>query len=116
MEQPSEGLPLQNKKWSLRSETTPGQKNVAHPALGNNLNIYWPPLHIKLGLIKISVTEMDKKREEFAYLMQKFPKPNEAKTKEGVFVCRQITLFEEQHLSTKLNSTERRAWKASENV
>jgi hypothetical protein len=32
MGQPSEGLPLQNKKWPLRSEITQGQKNVAHHA------------------------------------------------------------------------------------
>jgi hypothetical protein len=33
MGQPSEGLPLQNKQCPLRSETTSGQKNAAHPAL-----------------------------------------------------------------------------------
>jgi hypothetical protein len=105
------------RKWSLRSEITPGQKNVAHPDLGNKLNIYWPPLHIKLGLINIYVTAMGKESEEFAYLMQKFPKINEAKTKEGIFVCPQITqLFEDHDFSTKLNSTQRRAWKPSENV
>jgi len=87
MGQPSEGLPLQNKKWPLRSETTPRQKNVAHPALGNKLFIYWPPLHIKLGLIKISVTAMDKESVEFVYLVQKFPELNEAKTKNGIFFC-----------------------------
>jgi len=68
-------------------------------------------------LIKISVTAMDKDSEEFAFLLQKLPKLNEAKKKEGIFICPQITqLFEEQDLSIKLNSTERRAWKASENV
>jgi hypothetical protein len=36
--------------------------------------------------------------------------------KEGIFVGPQMTLFEDQDFSTKLNSTERRAWKAFENV
>jgi hypothetical protein len=90
---------------------------VAYPALENKLNIYWPPLHIKLGVIKISVTAMDKESEECAYLMQIFPKLNKVKMNEGIFVCPQNTQqFEEQDLSTKLNSTEIRAWKASENV
>ena len=55
-----EGLPLQNKELPRCSEITPGQKKVAHPALMGKSNIYLPK-HIKLGLIKISVTAMDKK-------------------------------------------------------
>jgi hypothetical protein len=36
---------------------------------------------------------------------------------EGIIVSPQITqLFEDKEVSTKLNSTERRAWKAFENV
>jgi len=46
MGQPSEGLPQQNKKWSLRSETAPCQKNVAHPVSVDKLKIYLSPLHI----------------------------------------------------------------------
>jgi hypothetical protein len=48
------------RKWPLRSETTAGQKNVAHTALAD-------PLHIKLPLIKIFVKLMDKESKEFAY-------------------------------------------------
>jgi hypothetical protein len=58
MGQPSERLALENKKWTLSSETTPGRKNVAYPALGDKSKIYLPPLHIKLSLIKISVKGM----------------------------------------------------------
>ena len=36
--------------------------------------------------------------------------------KEGIFVGPQITPFEDQDFSTKLNSTEGRAWRAFENV
>jgi len=46
------------KKWSLRSETAPGQKNVVHTALGEMWNSYLPPLLIKFGLIKMSVKAM----------------------------------------------------------
>jgi len=45
---------------AFSSETTPGQKNMAHRALGNKPKICLPPLHIKLHLIKISVKAMDK--------------------------------------------------------
>jgi hypothetical protein len=61
MGQQRKRLPLQiERKWPLRSETTLGQKNVAHCAVGSKATIYLPTLHIKLGLIKISVKEMDK--------------------------------------------------------
>jgi len=48
------------KKWSLPSETTSSQKNVAHPALEDKSKICLGLLLIKLGLIKISVKAMDK--------------------------------------------------------
>ena len=113
MGQSSEGLPLQNKKWPLRSETAPGQKNVAHSALVDKLKIYLSPLHIKLGLIKISEKATDEESEGSGYLLQEFPKISEAKNKEGIFV---VQVSEEQDFSRKLDSTERRAWKALENV
>ena len=117
MGEPSEGLSLQNKKWPLRSETAPGQKNAAHPALGDKLKIYLSPLHIKLGLRKISEKAMGKESEGSGYVLPEFPKINEAKKKEGIFVCLQIKqLFEDQDFSRKLDSTEIRAWKAFENV
>ena len=54
------------KKWPLCSETTPGKKNMAHPALGDKSKICLPPLHIKSGLIKMYVGQMDKESEGFA--------------------------------------------------
>jgi hypothetical protein len=43
------------KQWPLRGEMIVGQKNVAHRALVDNTKIYLPPLHIKVGLMKIFV-------------------------------------------------------------
>jgi hypothetical protein len=48
------------KKWPLISETTPGQKNVGHPALRDKLKSYLIAFHIKLGLIKIYVKVIKK--------------------------------------------------------
>jgi len=60
---------------------------------------------------------MDKQWEGFAYLRQKFPKINETRIKEGIFAGLQIKqLFEDKDLSVNLCSTDRRAWKAFENV
>ena len=97
MRQPSEGLRLKKKK--SHSESTPGQKNVALLALGDKSKICLPPLHIKVGLLKISVKAMDEKSERFAYIKQTFPIINEAKLKEGFFIGPQMTqLFEDQYL------------------
>ena len=79
--------------------------------------MYLLPLHIHVGLIKISVKAMDKKSEGFAYWRQIFSKISAAKTKEVIFFGSQITqILEDQDFSTKLNSTEIRAWKAYANV
>ena len=62
---------------------------------------------------------MHKESKEFACLRQKFPRilVSEANMKKGIFIDPQITnWFKDQDFSTKLNSTERRAWKAFENV
>jgi hypothetical protein len=48
--------------------------------------MYLPPLHIKLGLLKIFVKAMTKEGTGFNYLRQKCPCISEAKIKEGIFV------------------------------
>jgi hypothetical protein len=90
MGQASEGLALQNKKWSLPSETRPGQKNVTRPSLAVKSEIYLPPLQMKRSLIRLCAGEEDKEKEGFGYLRQKFPKIIEAKVKEGIFYGPQI--------------------------
>jgi hypothetical protein len=90
---------------------------VAHPALRYKSEIYLPSLHITPGVTKISVKVMHKESKEFAYLRQKFLKISEANMKKVIFIDLQITqLCKDQGFSTILNSTERRAWKAFENV
>ena len=60
---------------------------------------------------------MDKESGGFAYIRQKFPKIDEAKTEEGIFFGPQIIqLLVDQDFSTKLNSIERSAWKIFEKV
>ena len=95
MGQPRKGVPLQNKK----KIATPGQKNVARFGLEDKPSIYLPPLHLKLGLGKnLFVKAMDKQRESFAYLRQKFSEKSEAKIKEGISAGPQIN-----PLNTELN-------------
>ena len=48
-------------------------------------DVLLPPLHIKLGLLKIFVKGMNKDGQAFRYLNKKFPKVSDAKVKEGIF-------------------------------
>ena len=58
---------------------------MQHPTLAEWHKILLPPLHIKLGLMKNVVKNMDRTRSAFKYLAEKFPRLSEAKIKEGVF-------------------------------
>jgi hypothetical protein len=65
------------------------------------MKICLPPLHLKLGLIKIFVKVMNKESEGFDYLRQKFPCIWEVKIKESIFVGPQVKrLF--QTLTSKI--------------
>jgi hypothetical protein len=72
---------------------------VANPALKGKSEIYFPPLHIKVGLINKSVKAMDKESKGPAYLRPTFPKTGEANMKEGIFVGPQITSIRRKKLS-----------------
>jgi hypothetical protein len=47
------------KQWPLQGEMIVGEKNIAHQALADNVKVCIPPLHIKLGFIKIFVNTKD---------------------------------------------------------
>lgn len=105
------------KHWPPRKDLVPGQKNVAHEPLVDKKNIYLPPLHIKLGLMRNYVKAMNKQSEAFTYLRQKFPRISDAKIKEGVFIGPQIReVIKDSHFDELLQGAERCAWAAFKNV
>ena len=61
----------------------PGEKNV-NPPLVLPENIFLPPLHIKLGLMKNFVKGKDKTGRGFQYLRNKFP--NVCRTNQGRYI------------------------------
>jgi hypothetical protein len=55
------------------------------------MKIYLPPLHIKLGLIKMYMKVINEEEEEgFDCLRLKFRRVSQAKTKETIFVRPQM--------------------------
>ncbi|UYV72358.1 ABCF1 [Cordylochernes scorpioides] len=94
-----------------------GYKNIANLPLIDSENIYLPPLHIKLGLMKNFVKAMDRNASGFAYLKQKFSSISEAKIKEGIFVGPQIReLQQDGNFQNSLNEVEAAAWNSFRNV
>jgi len=76
-----------------------------------------PPLHIKLGLMKIFVKALDVKCLAFMYLYGKFPSFTFEKVKAGVFIGPQIRqLFKDQQFEAVLSDKEKAAWQSSEKV
>jgi hypothetical protein len=64
-----------------------GKDSVQHIPSVNPMNIFLPPRHIKLDLIKCLVKIMAKRNSKgFKYLSNKFPNINTARLKEGIFV------------------------------
>ncbi|UYV69212.1 hypothetical protein LAZ67_6002849 [Cordylochernes scorpioides] len=96
---------------------TCGYKNIANLPLIDSENIYLPPLHIKLGLMKNFVKAMDRNASGFAYLKQKISSISEAKIKEGIFVGPQIReLQQDGNFQNSLNEVEAAAWNSFRNV
>ena len=104
-------------EWPARTNLTPGSFNVMHVPLVNPKNIFLPPLHIKLGLIKNFVKAMDHLGEGFKHICELFPNKTEAKLKQGVFIGLEIRkLLKDENFREKLNPNELAAWNAFESV
>ena len=88
-----------------------------HVPLVNPKNIFLPPLHIKLGLIKNVVKAMDHLGEGFKHIFKLFPNKTEAKLQQGVFIGPEIRkLLKDENFREKLNPNELAAWNAFESV
>ncbi|KAK2578077.1 hypothetical protein KPH14_001025 [Odynerus spinipes] len=99
------------KDWPARTNFIPGEKNIKFKNLIDKENIYLPPLHIKLGLIKNFVKAMDFNGAAFQYLATKFPKLSKAKIKEGVFIGPQIkALMNDEEFEEIMSPLEKTVW------
>ncbi|UYV72058.1 hypothetical protein LAZ67_9001700 [Cordylochernes scorpioides] len=108
---------LQGVPNALYQQDNARYKNIANLPLIDSENIYSPPLHIKLGLMKNFVKAMDRNASGFAYLKQKFSSISEAKIKEGIFVGPQIReLQQDGNFQNSLNEVEAAAWNSFRKV
>ena len=67
-----------------------GEKNIVNEPLVDRNRIVFPPLHIKLGLMKQFVKALDKQGDYFDYIRRTFPGLSDEKVKAGIFDGSQI--------------------------
>nr|DBA21505.1 TPA: hypothetical protein GDO54_018125 [Pyxicephalus adspersus] len=86
------------RNWPPRSALKSGDLNILHEPLVDRKNIIFPPLHMKLGLMKQFVKALPTKGECFKYLILAFLSLSFEKIKAGVFDGPQIRqLIKDEH-------------------
>ena len=88
-----------------------GMTNVIYDLIVSRDKIIFPPLDIKLGLMKQFVKDLRLDGEYFQHLLHKFPGLSNEKIKPGVFDGPQIrTLVRDQAFVQAMNDKEKAAW------
>ena len=92
----------------LQEELVPcKERNIINDPLVDRGRILFPPLHIKLGLIKQFTKALDKDGDCFTYLCQAFPGLTMEKLKAGIFDGLQIRqLIRDPELENSMNEVE----------
>ena len=100
----------QQRNWPPRTRYEVGAHNVKDVPLVDQTKVLMPPLHIKLGLIKLFVKSLDTQSDTFQHIRNMFPKLSVAKVKAGVFVGPQVRrLINSEDFPEKLTEIERTA-------
>ena len=101
------------KEWQVRESLQVGQNNIIHEPLVQHEKIVFPPLHIKLGLMKQFVKALSTESDCFKYLCNAFPGITIEKLKAGIFDGPQIRkLMNDRDFIKSMNDLEKNAWEA----
>ena len=99
------------KNWPVREQLKVGDKNVIHNQFVPHEKIIFPPLHVKLGLMKQFVRALDKTGQCFQYILSAFPGLSNEKLKAGIFDGRQIrNLIKDPNFQHSMNKIELASW------
>ena len=105
--------------WDIRENRVIGQQNSRYKALVKEENIIFPPLHLKLGLMKnfVKALARDPENRGFVYLKSKFPKISTQKIKAAIFVGPQIKkLLNDEDSKQCLSGDEAKSWDSFKQV
>ena len=99
------------KEWPIRKTLETGMPNILHDPIVSRDKIIFPPLHIKLGLMKQFVKALNKDGECFQYIVSAFSSLSIEKIKAGVFDGPQIrALLRDEEFVKKMIDKEKAAW------
>src|SRR5258705_11455305 len=94
--------------WPPRPALTPGDPNIQHEPLVDRKNIIFPPLHIKLGLMKQFIKALPTEEDCFKYVITVCPSQSFEKLKAGVFDGPQIRqLIKDKHFIGTMSELEK---------
>ncbi|XP_063219615.1 uncharacterized protein LOC134529442 [Bacillus rossius redtenbacheri] len=99
------------KEWPLRKTLEVGMPNIVNePIVSQDRNVF-PPLHIKLGLMKQFIKALHTESDCFKHIVSAFPCLSYEKIKAGVFDGPQIRALErDEEFVMKMDEKERAAW------
>ena len=101
------------KEWPVREQMVPGEKNLQAQPLVERSKIVFPPLHIKLGVMKQFVKALNKEGVCFKYIYGKFPGLTIEKLKADIFNGPQIRkLMNDHEFPSSMSKEEFYAWHA----
>ena len=101
------------KEWPKRQNLIVGSANVINEALVEREKIVFPPLHIKLGLIKQFVKALNKDGYCIKYLRTRFHRLSDKNVKSGIFNRPDIRkLIKDPEFTAFMMDTEYDAWQA----
>ena len=98
------------KDWPIRHGLNVEEKNITDQLVPHD-KIVFPPLHIKLGLMKQFVKALGKNGACFQYICKSVPSLSNEKLKAGIFDGPQIwQLMRDQKFCDSVNEVELAAW------
>lgn len=99
------------KSWPRRNNLIKGDANIINDPLVPRSKIVFPPLHIKLGLMKQFVKALDTNNACFNYIVAAFPALTSEKIKAGIFDGPQIRkLVHDPDFQKTMTPVELEAW------
>lgn len=105
------------KDWPKRKTFHCGDPNVVSEPIVSREKIIFPPLHIKLGIMKQFVKSLDDDRPCFKHIRDVLPAVSYEKVRAGIFDGPQIRqLLRDESLEEMMNATEKEAWLAFKDV
>ena len=102
---------LVQKDWRIRDTLEAGMPNIIQDPIVNRDKIIFPPLYIKLGLMKQFVKALETEGEYFQHIITGLPGLSFEKIRAGVFDGPLIrTLISDDQFVAKMTALERAAW------